>query len=82
MPGIGCLGFDTPKTNRMISLKPKGASKLLTLQSPDVTVVAWIRIRISPSFGVGFSTYRNSTTSGGPYRSYTIAFMPGFLRLI
>src|SRR5687767_858292 len=45
------------------------------LQSPDDTVVARTLVRTSLSLGTGLSTTFNSTTSGGPYRSYTAALI-------
>jgi MFS family permease len=40
---------------------------------------AIIRISTSLSFGTGFATFFNRSTSGGPYFSYTIAFiLPSF----
>ena len=44
-------------------------------QSERLTVVAWIRTRISSSFGTGLSTSASRRTSGGPYLSWTIALM-------
>src|SRR3990170_1258786 len=41
-----------------------------------VTVVARIRMRTSSSLGTGRSTSSTRRTSGGPYRSWTTAFMP------
>src|SRR4051812_49607593 len=72
---MGCLGLETPRSKRAMRPKPTGICRLRTRQSPDVTVVASVLIRTSLSLGVGFASSFNSTTSGGPYRSYTIAFI-------
>ncbi len=44
--------------------------------SVRVTVVARILMRTSSSLGTGRSTSSMRSTSGGPYRSWTTAFMP------
>jgi len=56
------------------SLARKGSAFRIR-QSPAVTVVEYILIKTSFSFGTGFSTSFNWRTSGGPYFVYTIAFI-------
>jgi hypothetical protein len=75
VPRIACRGFEKPRNKRDSSLNPAGTSKLRTRQSPEFTVVARTRIRTSRSFGTGFSTSINCTTSGGPYRAYAATFI-------
>jgi MFS family permease len=53
---IGCLGFRRPKKSRIGFQSKNGLSKPRTLQSPDVTVVAWTLISNSFARGTGFST--------------------------
>src|SRR5262245_48528760 len=72
---MGCLGPETPRASRAMSPKPAGIWRLLTRQSPAVTVVEYVRIRTSLGFGVGLASSFNSRTSGGPYLSYTTAFI-------
>jgi hypothetical protein len=72
-----------PNIRRERSRNPTGTSRLRSRQSPEVTVVACTFIRISLSLGMGVGTSLISRTSGGPYLSYTTAFitMP-FYKLI
>ena len=61
--------------NRPLKIRAIAGSGLRIRQSPARTVVAWILIRISWRVGAGLSTSWSCNTSGGPYLSYTIAFI-------
>jgi hypothetical protein len=63
------------QATRALMPKPVGTLSDLMRQSPEVTVVAWIRTRISSDGGAGVSRTRTSSTSGGPYAVATIALM-------
>jgi hypothetical protein len=48
--------------------KPGGMVRLRARQSPELTVLARMRIRTSFGFGDGLGTSSSATTSGPPYR--------------
>ena len=76
VPGIVfSFGFLKPIQIRIGRPMRAGSLRLLSSQSPAVTVVAWIFIRTSSSLGVGLSNSRTSRTSGGPYAVQTTAFI-------
>lgn len=56
MPSTGLLGFVTPNTNRAGIHIDAGRLKLRTMQSLDVTAVAWILMRTSSRLGAGVSS--------------------------
>jgi hypothetical protein len=72
---MGCFGFLKPEAIRLGSQNPGGAVLLRAQQSYVVTVVANTLMSTSLFLGVGFSTSLSWRTSGGPYFSYTIAFI-------
>src|SRR6185437_1151635 len=74
-PKMGCFGLVKPSLTRIGRLSPRGTRSALTRVSPELTVVATALTRTSPSAGTGFGTSRICTTSGGPYRSQTAAFI-------
>ena len=59
-----------------VKMREKNGCGARQPQSDRLTVVAWMRTRISSSFGTGFSTSASRSTSGGPYRSWTTALIP------
>ena len=75
----GGLGLVTPSTRRAGTHIEAGTLKLRTIQSLDVTALAWILMRTSPCLGVGSFTSLSWSTSGDPYLVQTAAFMSRML---
>src|SRR5882672_6412237 len=68
LPTRGSLGLRSPVSMR----RRYGTRKR---RSTGLTEAARIFIRTSSSFGIGFAASVNCSTSGGPYRVQTIAFI-------
>src|SRR5690554_3448494 len=82
VPNIGFLGFEKPKTMRIITFIIPLTSRLLTLTSPEFTAVAIILTSISFSLGVGLGTSLIFNTSGEPYPVQITAFIMVFFGLL
>ena len=75
VPRIGWRGPDQPNASRATAAKPGGKFAPRIRQSPEETVVAWIRTRISRLAGTGVGTSLSVTLSGGPYFVQIAAFI-------
>ena len=75
IPKMGRRGPRIPSTSLPMIRYRLGAFSPLMMQSLTVTAVATIRMRTSPLRGAGRSTSMTRSTSGGPQRVQTAAFM-------
>src|SRR5918995_1773845 len=74
-PSTDLLGFVTPMVSRTSADIPRGTRNARKRASPEFTVAARDSTSSSPALGTGIGTSLIWTTSGGPYRSQTAAFI-------